>query len=203
MSTTIENSQKTNPHIQRRLIAVMAGIFLCGCVVGGAITRVVVRYQWQTALKNTDNLASRIAPQLVQTIGLRDDQRGRIQQLIELRYKKLESLRAETYPLQLAEFDELCSEIDAELDERQKEKWTNLVTRLKQDCLPPAPVVPPTTEFLFNNFDSNRDGQLEQSELPGRMWFRVRNADSNNDGFVSKSEFESARNLRALQTGSE
>lgn len=203
MSTSVETSDKKNLYSQRRLLAVMAGIFLCGCVVGGAVTRVVVRHQWQLALRNSDNLASRIAPQLVQTIGLRENQRDRIQELIELRYKKLESLRAETYPLQLAEFDQLCSEIDAELDERQKAKWANLVARLKQDFLPPAPTTPPTTEFLFSNFDTNHDGLLEQAELPGRMWFRVRNADSNSDGVVSKLEFESARSVRTQQPESE
>ncbi|MFO0940669.1 MAG: hypothetical protein U0930_07870 [Pirellulales bacterium] len=177
--------------------------FLCGCIVGGAITRVIVRYQLQTALKTSDNLASRIAPQLVHSIGLRDEQRDRIQELLQLRYERLESLRAETYPLQLAEFDTLCSEIEAELDERQKSKWENLVAKLKQDCMPPAPISPPATDFLFSNFDSNRDGQLEQSELPGRMWFHVRNADADGDGLVSKSEFEAARSLRTQQAGSE
>jgi len=107
----------------------------------------------------------------------------------------MESLRAEVYPLQVAEFDKLDKEIEAELDETQRSRWASLVKKLRSDYLPTAPIVPPTTDFLFRNFDRNNDGILEATELPPPMWMRVRNADEDADGTVSRSEFDRARKL--------
>ncbi|MCA9195060.1 MAG: hypothetical protein KDB03_24985 [Planctomycetales bacterium] len=144
-------------------------------------------------MKNPASLASRISPQLVSTIGLHDEQLDRVESLINMRYDRMEALRAETYPLQLAEFDQLCSEIDNELDSTQRAKWATLVSRLKNEYLPLPPVAPPTADFIFKNFDANYDDALESAELPPPMWMRVRNADSDGDSKVTRSEFESVR----------
>ena len=144
-------------------------------------------------MKHSENLASRISPQIVNTVGLRTEQLDRVEALISKRYDRMEALRAETYPLQLAEFDQLCSEIDEELDSTQRVKWAALVSKLKNEYLPLPPVAPPTADFLFKNFDANSDDILDSSELPPPMWMRVRNADSDSDGRVTRSEFEAVR----------
>lgn len=193
MNHSASNPERSQHASTSRFVLFMMGIFISGCLVGGAITRAVSRYQWRMAMKNPENLGSRISPQLVSSVGLRAEQRDRVEYLINKRYEKMEALRAETYPLQLAEFEQLCDEIEAELDNAQRTRWANLVKTLKNDYLPPAPLVPPPTDFLFRNFDANNDGILEAAELPSRMWMRVRNADSDDDDAVSRSEFESAR----------
>lgn len=147
----------------------MIGIFACGCIVGSATTRAVSRYQWRMAMKNPESLASRISPQIVSTVGLRTDQLDRVEALINKRYDRMEALRAETYPLQIAEFDQLCSEIDKELDGTQRAKWATLVSKLRNEYLPLPPVAPPTADFIFKNFDANNDDTLESSELPPPM----------------------------------
>ena len=187
---TISTSQRAN---SKRLVLMMIGVFACGCIVGGFATRAVSRYQWRMAMKSPESLASRISPQIVSTVGLRTEQLDRVEALISKRYDRMEALRAETYPLQLAEFDQLCSEIDQELDDTQRAKWVALVRKLKNEYLPLPPVAPPTADFIFKNFDANNDDILESSELPPPMWMRVRNADSDSDGKVTRSEFENVR----------
>ena len=120
-------------------------------------------------MKNPESLASRISPQIVSTVGLRTDQLDRVEALINKRYDRMEALRAETYPLQIAEFDQLCSEIDKELDGTQRAKWATLVSKLRNEYLPLPPVAPPTADFIFKNFDANNDDTLESSELPPPM----------------------------------
>lgn len=187
---TLSTSQRAN---SKRLVLVMIGVFACGCIVGGFATRAVTRYQWRMAMKSPESLASRISPQIVSTVGLRTEQLDRVEALISKRYDRMEALRAETYPLQLAEFDQLCREIDQELDDTQRAKWVALVRKLKNEYLPLPPVAPPTADFIFKNFDANNDDILESSELPPPMWMRVRNADSDSDGKVTRSEFENVR----------
>lgn len=189
-NSILSTSQRVN---SKRLVLVMIGIFACGCIVGGFATRAVSRYQWRMAMKSPESLASRISPQIVSTVGLRTEQLDRVEALISKRYDRMEALRAETYPLQLAEFDQLCNEIDKELDDTQRAKWASLVRKLKNEYLPLPPVVPPTADFIFKNFDANNDDILESSELPPPMWMRVRIADSDSDGRVTRSEFENVR----------
>lgn len=180
--------------IATRLILVMVGVFVCGCIVGGATSRAWTRYQWRMALKNPESLGSRISPRLVRSIGLHGDQLDRVEHLINLRYDRMEALRAETYPLQLAEFDQLCHEIDGELDETQRPKWAKLVNQLKDEYLPVPPAMPPTSDFLFSNFDRNKDDILDSLELPPPMWLKVQKADANGDSKVTRKEFEATRN---------
>lgn len=195
MSITNSASPSCQQTRTLRLAFLMLGIFSCGCLVGGVVTKELLWHQWRLAMKNPKNLATRISPQLVSSVGLRAEQRDRVEYLISRRYENMESLRAEVYPLQVAEFDKLDKEIEAELDETQRSRWASLVKKLRSDYLPTAPNVPPTTEFLFRNFDRNHDGILETTELPPPMWMRIRNADEDADGTVSRSEFDRARKL--------
>ena len=190
LNSNYVTSQRTN---SMRLVLVMIGIFVCGCVVGGTVTRAVSRHQWRMAMRNPESLASRISPQIVDTVGLRDEQLVRIEYLINKRYDRMEAVRAEIYPLQLAEFDQLCTEIDKELDGSQRTKWAAMISKLKDEYLPLPPVAPPTADFIFMNFDANDDEVLESSELPPPMWMRVRNADLDGDSQVTRAEFEAVR----------
>jgi Ca2+-binding EF-hand superfamily protein len=48
----------------------------------------------------------------------------------------------------------------------------------------------PTFDSMLSQFDSNKNGVLEKSEAPGRMWTRLQKADSNGDGSISRQEYD-------------
>ena len=49
---------------------------------------------------------------------------------------------------------------------------------------------PPDMDMLLGRFDKDKDGMLDESELPPFLWQRLRDRDSNQDGKVSRREFE-------------
>jgi len=49
---------------------------------------------------------------------------------------------------------------------------------------------PPDTDMLLGRFDQDKDGLLDESELPPFLWQRLRDKDANHDGKVSRQEFE-------------
>ena len=49
---------------------------------------------------------------------------------------------------------------------------------------------PPSTSFLLERFDKNKDGKLTKSELPEFIWDRLSKADANSDGEITKDEIE-------------
>ena len=176
-----------------KLLLVMTGIFLCGGIAGGAVSRLIVRQQMLSIMRNPGEVPDRIVPMIVNSLDLTSEQREQIEPLIRKHYAQLEALRAQTYPQQIAEFDAMCAAISKELDGSRQKAWTELTEDMRQRYLPVAPVGPPPTDFLFSTFDANLDESLDQSEVPPRMWHRLRNADTDNNGVVSKSEFRTAR----------
>lgn len=175
-----------------RIFLAMFGIFLCGGIVGGAISRVIVRNQMLSALRNPD-VSARILPTISQSLDLTAEQEKRVEAIVVKHFAAMESLRAQTYPLQIAEFEAMFTDVDATLSESQRSKWSGLTKSMKQRYLPSAPVGPPARDFLFATFDSNHDQFLEESEVPPRMWRHVGLADIDKDGLVSRPEFETAR----------
>ena len=51
----------------------------------------------------------------------------------------------------------------------------------------------PSVDQVFQRFDANQDGQLEQNEMPAAVRERFFRADGNRDGFVTKAELQDAR----------
>jgi Ca2+-binding EF-hand superfamily protein len=49
---------------------------------------------------------------------------------------------------------------------------------------------PPDMDMLSGRFDTNKDGLLDESELPPFLWQHLRDRDTNHDGKVSRQEFE-------------
>ncbi len=45
-------------------------------------------------------------------------------------------------------------------------------------------------QIAFRIFDSNSDGALEESEVPGFVWERLSHADANEDGSVTREELK-------------
>ena len=177
-----------------KLLLVMTGIFLCGGIVGGAVSRLIVRQQMLSIMRNPGEVPNRIVPMIVHSLDLTSEQRQQIEPLIRKHYARMEALRAQTYPQQIAEFDAMCAAISRELDDSRQKEWTALTEDMRQRYLPVAPVGPPPADFLFATFDANLDELLDESEVPPRMWHHLRNADADDDGVVSKSEFQTARN---------
>lgn len=77
----------------------------------------------------------------------------------------METLRAETYPRQMAEFHAMCFKLDALLTAEQRPKWTALTEFIRSRYLPNPPPGPPPAVFLFETFDADRDQALSQSEV--------------------------------------
>jgi Ca2+-binding EF-hand superfamily protein len=49
---------------------------------------------------------------------------------------------------------------------------------------------------LFAKLDANKDGKLEKSEVPAKLWARLSKADANNDGAVTMEELKAAAKKR-------
>ena len=175
------------------LILAMLGIFVCGGIVGGAISRIIVRNQMLSALRNPGEASNRILPTIIHSLDLTAEQQKQVEAIVVRHFTSMESLRAHTYPLQLAEFEAMCADVDVTLSEPQRSKWSVLTQSMRQRYLPSAPVGPPPSDFLFATFDSNHDQFLEESEVPPRMWRRVGMADIDKDGLVSRPEYAAAR----------
>jgi hypothetical protein len=182
-------------HAPRRwkLLLLLLGIFLCGGVVGGAVSRLIVRNQMLSTMRNPGEVPNRIVPMVIHSLDLTGERARQVEALIRNHYRQMEVLRAQTYPQQIAEFESMCTAINKHLDESQQHTWAELTAVMRERYLPVAPVRIPPSDFLFSTFDANHDESLDESEVPPRMWRHLRNADTDSDGVVSRPEFESAR----------
>ena len=51
----------------------------------------------------------------------------------------------------------------------------------------------PSFDRLLLAFDQNDDEELEENEVPPRVWSRLSQADADDDGYVTRKEFDSYR----------
>lgn len=173
-------------------ILMMVGIFVSGGIVGGAISRMVVREQMLSALRDPSDVPDRIIPSISRTLGLSSSQQADVDVIVRRHHAAMETLRAETYPRQMAEFQAMCSEVDVLLTADQRSKWTALTKFIRSRYLPNAPAGPPPATFLFETFDADHDHALSPSEVPPPMWDRLQAADADGNGEVTRDEFDAA-----------
>lgn len=167
-------------------------VFTCGGVVGAAGGGLWMRSRMIQLIQHPDQLASHVLLRIDNELALTDDQRGKVESILQRRFSAMEALRAESYPRQLAEFRRIQSDVSEFLKPDQKTKWDSLSQTIEQRFLPKQPYGPPPADGIFYRFDSDHDDSLSEDEVPIRMWQRLRNADLNGDGKVAREEYSSA-----------
>lgn len=187
---TVQSTGNQSLPVRRRgrTILIMAAIFVCGFVSGGAVSRVIVRQQILQALRNTDDPSNRIADLICSRLSLNSDQRSLVEPIVRERYRKMNAIRSQMVPMQVAEFEAMCLEVSGVLDQEHQAAIQTLASDLKSHYLPT--VGAPPAELLFSRFDQNRDLVLTESEVPSGVWRRLKLVDSNDDAEVTVDEFQ-------------
>lgn len=173
-------------------------VFLGGGIVGAASGGLMVRNRMISMIRHPELVTDRIMPRVRSEIGLTPDQAAVVEEIVRHRHAAMESLRAETYPRQVAEFQAMRAEVAATLDPGQRERWFDLCSSVETRYLPSAPMGPPPADLLFRNFDANHDGILIEDEVPKGMWWRLKNADADGNGGVTADEYSEESTRRGL-----
>lgn len=164
-------------------------IFLSGGVVGAVSGGFWMRDHMISMMRHPEQVPDRIMPRIRSELALNDDQARKVEVIVRRRHAAMESLRAETYPKQLAEFKAMHTEVAEILTPEQLSKWSALCDSVEQRYLPVRPAGPPPADLLFRRFDANNDGALTEDEVPPGMWRRLRTADKDGDGKVTLREY--------------
>lgn len=171
-----------------RLFAILL-IFLSGGVVGAVSGGLWMRDRMISMIQHPEQVPDRVLPRIRSVLSLSDEQARTVEESVRRRHAAMESLRAETYPKQLAEFKAMQSEVAEVLTPEQRSKWSSLSDSVEQRYLPVQPVGPPPADLIFRRFNANNDGALTEDEVPPGMWRRLRMADKNGDGKVTLQEY--------------
>ncbi len=178
------------PPVRRwpRLVLLLL-IFVCGGVVGAVSGSAWMRNHMIAMMRNPEQVPDRIMPQIRSKLALSEDQTKKVDEIVRRRHALMESLRAETYPRQMAEFEAMQAEVAEILTLEQRSNWSALCDSVEQRYLPVRPVGPPPADVLFYRFDANNDGALSEDEVPPGMWQRLSLADNDSDGQVTRLEY--------------
>lgn len=168
---------------------VLAFIFGCGGVVGAVMGGAWVRTQMLDMLQAPADLSDRIMSRIGPQLSLTDEQQVRVKEIVRRRHAHMESLRAEAYPKQMAEFAAMRAEVDALLSPDQRPRWSALCESIERRFLPARPAGPPPADLIFTRFDENHDDALHIDEVPAGMWRRLGMADKNGDDRVTRREY--------------
>ncbi len=119
-------------------------IFLSGSVVGAVSGGFWMRNRMISMIQHPEKVPDRVLPRLRSGLSLSDVQARTVEEIVRRRHAQMESLRAETYPKQLAEFKAMQSEVAEVLTPEQRSKWSALSDSVEQRYLPVRPVgLPP------------------------------------------------------------
>ena len=167
-------------------------IFISGGIVGFAAGGYWMRDRMNFMIRHPQQVMEKLFPQLQSELGLNDEQARKVEEIMRQRYASMESVRAEFFPKQMAEFEVLNNEVAQILNPEQKSKWSKIVRGAEKRHMPVSPENRPAADMIFGRLDANKDGALTEKEVPPLAWQKIKIADKDKDGKVTLSEYQSA-----------
>ena len=125
---------------RRWLTALLAVVlFLGGMFFGAALMVIVILNRVQYAIHHPEEAPARMTKRLAKTLKLTPKQAGQVRQVLERRYAAAQEIRRDVYPRVEAELNKVQQEIGETLSDKQRTKWQDLFTRLRQRWMAPPP----------------------------------------------------------------
>lgn len=130
-------------HPRRRFksIALSLVILLCGVIIGSGLTILFLRSHILSILDNPSHLTELAANRLAARLGLEEDQRAAVYQILQERQESLQKIRATIWPEIEAQNKETYDRISALLNEDQQAELAEMYAYLEEvwsGLLPPG-----------------------------------------------------------------
>jgi hypothetical protein len=119
-------------------------IFASGGAVGAGLCAIAIVHGVRHALMHPEEAPQRIASRLKHPLGLSPDQSQHIEQIIAAHQQSLMTIRREVQPQIEQQLSELETEIAGTLKPDQQTKWHIMVSKIRENWLPPVPATPAT-----------------------------------------------------------
>ena len=120
-------------------------IFASGGAVGAGLCAIAIVHGVRHALMHPEEAPHRITTRLKRPLSLSAEQSQQIEQIIAAHQQSLMKIRREVQPQIEQQLAELETEIAATLKPEQQTKWHAMVSKLRENWLPPVPRVPTTS----------------------------------------------------------
>ena len=130
---------KARPRRRWVSLVLAAVIFLCGCVVGGGGTVLLLRKHLLHAVKHPEEAPARITRGLRRHLGLSDSQATEVEAVLRKHQGALQAIRADAQPQVETVLAEAEKDVAEVLDESQRERWHAKFKRMRDLWLPPRP----------------------------------------------------------------
>ncbi len=204
-NTETDKSASPSP-IRRALprtvqMTILFTVFVSGGILGAVVATKVTQSKMETYRNNSPVFAIDVSARLSSRLKLTDEQTGKVSEILERRHTRIIDFREQGSEAMHAEFDAMVDEIAMVLDEQQLSHWHSISESVRRRFLPPTSgqiglegfepggIGGKPTIKIFKAFDINQGGNLNENEVPPRMWYRLSALDSNKDGKVTRDEF--------------
>jgi hypothetical protein len=111
-------------------------ILICGMLIGGAVTS---KFAWKRFIDRTrhhDRINERIVHRMHRDLGLSEEQRRQIQDIIHQHRENLQELHLEVQPRLEEELEQMRQEVENVLTPEQARRWNKRYQRLHKNWLP-------------------------------------------------------------------
>ncbi len=108
---------------RRQRLLLLGLMFVAGGVVGGSLTAWKVKRDFADELRHPERFADHIVSSLNSRLGLNNDQRAQIDQIVREQHQRVEQLRREFHPRLLNEIERMEAEIEKVITPEQKPSW--------------------------------------------------------------------------------
>lgn len=122
----------------RRIVLALL-IFIGGAACGAGIATVVIVRSVQHSMRHPELAPARVTDRLTRRLDLTPAQADQVRQIIRTRQQSLLDIRRDVQPRVDMQLTALEDEIDAVLNDEQREKWRALVQQFRKTWLPPMP----------------------------------------------------------------
>jgi hypothetical protein len=120
-------------HWQTLLLAFI--ILMCGVVIGGGCTAVVIRNRVLYAIEHPEEGPARTAERLKRQLRLSEDQRQRVEHVLTERSGAFRAIYRDNLPRIAVELQRTNQEIGTILNDRQRADWDKRFSRLERIAL--------------------------------------------------------------------